>query len=401
MALEVSHYNFLQVGAPTVAGVAGNGISFLDACLINGWGSQTASSLTVTGAVATLTLPGTPAMIVQGLVEVSGVAGGPTGFALLNGKKKVLTVVGNVLTFDATGVSDGTATGTILAKVGSLGWTKVYSATNLAVYRSGDAGASQCLLRVDDTGTTVMRVVGYETMSDVNTGTGPFPTNTQQSGGYFWGKSNTADATTRQWHLVGDTRSFQIYMGTQNTASLSVNNLGSCSHAFGDGVPWNSADAFPCLLIGATTTPVASGGIPEDLDMPSTSLLATSVGHAMPRAYTQIGTAIAVGKVMKGINAAGTRSGGSTSNIAYPNGPNNGLIFSRWVATEPAGVRMDIPGIFGVPQNLSTGTPFQNRDMVNGPGSLAGRKLMALRSSNPGSATVAGMVFVDVTGPWR
>lgn len=401
MAFEVSHYNFAQTGAPTVAGVAGNLIAMLDACLVNGWGSQTLTSLTVAGAVGTATCPTTPAMIVAGQIEIASVTGGPTGFALLNGKHKVLSVAGNVVTFDATGVSNGTATGTITAKVAALGWTKAFSGTNKAAYKSGDAGASQCLLRVDDSGTTVARVTGFETMSDVDTGTNVFPTSTQQSGGLFWGKSDAASATTKQWHLVGDTRFFMLFMGTQNTVSLSVNNQGACSHAFGDGIPWNTADAFPCILIGSILTPVSSSGLAEDLDAPSTSITTTVVGTFMPRSYTQIGTSVAVGKVAKGVFQSNVRSGAVSSNAPFPNGPNNGVIVARVVVNEPAGIRMDLPGLLWCPQNLSTGTPLLNRDLINGTGPFAARKLMFLRSSSPSGTTVVGGVFCDVTGPWR
>lgn len=64
----------------------------------------------------------------------------------------------------------------------AVGWTKAFSGTNMAAYKQS-AGSNQLYLRVDDTNATDARVVGYETMSDVNTGTGPFPTATQQSGG--------------------------------------------------------------------------------------------------------------------------------------------------------------------------------------------------------------------------
>src|SRR5574337_1555206 len=54
------------------------------------------------------------------------------------------------------------------------GWVKPYSGTNLAAYRA--ATGNQFYFRVDDSGTVEARISGYETMSDVNTGTGQFPT---------------------------------------------------------------------------------------------------------------------------------------------------------------------------------------------------------------------------------
>src|SRR5574337_1914064 len=59
------------------------------------------------------------------------------------------------------------------------GWAKPYSGTNLAAYRA--ATGNRFYFRVDDSGTVEARISGYETMSDVNTGTGQFPTTAQIS----------------------------------------------------------------------------------------------------------------------------------------------------------------------------------------------------------------------------
>ena len=44
-------------GAPVLNGVAGSLIGLLDTFLVNGWGLATANSLSVSGGVATLTMP--------------------------------------------------------------------------------------------------------------------------------------------------------------------------------------------------------------------------------------------------------------------------------------------------------------------------------------------------------
>ena len=54
--------------------------------------------------------------------------------------------------------------------------------------------ASGALLRVDDSGTTVARVRMYETMSDIDTGTNPAPTDAKVNGGLYWWKSDAASA---------------------------------------------------------------------------------------------------------------------------------------------------------------------------------------------------------------
>lgn len=399
MANEVSHYNFLQTGAPTLAGVAGNLIAVLDAVLVNGWGSQTATSINVASSIATMILPGTPAMIPNGLVEIAGAT--PSG---LNGKKKVFTVVGNTVTFDATGVANGAATGTITAKVAAAGWTKAFSGTNKAAYKSGNVAASQCLLRVDDSAAQVARVVGYETMSDVDTGAGAFPTAAQFSGGLYWGKSAAASATTRQWHIVADDRTFYITIGSSNTADQTTNANGSQGWGFGDHIPLNSVDGFAAFICGSEgATPYTdnsnnSGSLGTIQTL--ISGIASSAGKYLPRAWTQVGTAVKAALFAKGLNL-GNSSGGNSQGWTYPNPANNGLILARLVLAEVGSVRGELPGIFATPQNFQTGKPLGNRDTLDGTGSLAGRKIMALMTDAPATSILSAINFFDVTGPWR
>lgn len=90
----------------------------------------------------------------------------------------------------------------------AAGWAKEFSGTNLAVYRA--PSGNRLRIRVNDTGTTVARVVGYETMTDVDTGVNPFPTAAQVSGGLYVRKSETADSTV----IVGSGRHRHCFLCT-------------------------------------------------------------------------------------------------------------------------------------------------------------------------------------------
>ena len=191
-------------GAPVLSGTAGSLIAVLDAVLVNGFGLVSVTGLTVTGGIATATVSAGHSMQVDSVGLIAGAA--PAG---LNGEKRILSIAGNSFTFDATGIADQTATGPITAKVAPAGWTKAFSGANLAAYKITPPEGTGFYLRVDDTGTTVARVRGYETMSDVNTGTGPFPTTADFAGsGLWWSKSNTASAGTRPWRIAADDRGF-------------------------------------------------------------------------------------------------------------------------------------------------------------------------------------------------
>jgi hypothetical protein len=78
-------------------------------------------------------------------------------------------------------------------------------------------------------------------MTDVNTGTGTFPTTAQRSGGSYWSKSSTADSVTRSWILVGDSRSF-IFIRTYY-AGYFANEVTT----FGDISTLKTPDPYACL----------------------------------------------------------------------------------------------------------------------------------------------------------
>lgn len=379
MSAEVKFLHSGMTGAPTLSGTAGHMIAVLDACLVNGFGLATVDSVVVSSGVATVTRAAGHPFEIDAVAEISGAT--PSG---LNGQKKVLSVTSTTYTFDATGVSDGTATGTISHKLAALGWSKEFSGTNLAAYKSVNVAATACRLRVDDTGTQSSRVVGYETMTDVNTGAGPFPTAAQVSGGAYWWKSDAASSATRSWVLVGDDRAFILWVGwSTNSAAYSMTTF------FGDFVSKKSPDAFGCMLSGASTTPSASL---QGSDLQFSNNSATGVW--IPRAYFAIGGAVAATKnayfnPSQGPNA----TSGNASGITFPNPTDNGIYLVPMYVVESSSLRGVIPGIHYCPMS-GVGGVFSQRERVTGITGLSGRALRALNNS-------AGPAFIDVTGPWR
>jgi hypothetical protein len=121
----------------------------------------------------------------------------------------------------------------------------VYSGTNKAAYRSLDVTGTRLYLRVDDTVGVYADVSGYESMSDIDTGTGPF----NGGGSGRWYKSGTADATARGWRVYADSRCFYFYAnkGTETAAAW-----------FGDIVS-NIPDAYGCGIRRPTNTITTMG----------------------------------------------------------------------------------------------------------------------------------------------
>ena len=390
---SVKYFHNGMAGAPTLSGTAGSLIAVLDACLVNGFGSGTVDSVVISGGIATVTRSTGHPFEVD---SVAFIAGATVSGGSINGEKKVLSVTATTYTFDATGIANQTATGTITHKLAPANWVKEFSSTNLAVYKSADVASTGCRLRVDDTGTVNARVVGYETMSDVNTGTGPFPTSAQVSGGAYWTKSSVANSTSNNWILVADgrtiyfARAYRTASGTPNDYELTM---------FGDIASVKTGgDAFGCVL-NANTSDQSGGNVNGSSSMYGIS----STNIWMPRAYTGLGSSMAVAKAFPNFGglAAGSYSGGSTNSyMPYPNPTDGGLYLVPNYITENVGgnqaLRGISPGLYGCPQNLGT-TSFANKDSVTGVTGLTGKKLKAICTFTG----LTAIVFIDITGAWR
>lgn len=386
MTLQVLHS--AMVGAPTISGQSGTLTTMLKACLVDGFGLVTLDSLVVAGGIATATRAAGHSQSVGDSVTIAGAT--PGG---LNGDKVVLSATVNTFTFDATGISDQTATGTITAKVTPLGWTREFNATNVEVFRSPNVAGTRHYLRVDDGGAEPRdaRVVGYETMSDVSTGTNPSPSAAQLSGGGFWTKSNTANSTVRAWVLAGDDRTFYLSVNHSGGAGFST-------YAFGDIESFKSGgDAYASALLCAmaTLSVATSGTATSDADHMDAETT-THLGIYLSRSYTGLGSSVLGKRGMPFPFAAiitGARSG-ATGFWQYPNGPDGGLYLARPLVFETtlSAIRGRLRGVHVTPQAIGNAT-FSHLEEVTGVTGLSGRKLKAVNSNT-------GVFFYDGTGPW-
>lgn len=376
-------------GAPVLSGTAGSLIAVLDAVLVNGFGLVSVTGLTVTGGIATATVSAGHSMQVDSVGLIAGAA--PAG---LNGEKRILSIAGNSFTFDATGIADQTATGTITAKVAPAGWTKAFSGTNLAAYKITAPEGTGFYLRVDDTNITVARVRGYETMSDVNTGTGLFPTTADFAGsGLWWSKYNAAGASARPWRIAADDRGF-YYFPKQHASFEHQGNY------FGDILSLKSNDPYACVLRGNTAdrSNTQGGTFGEDLVM-ADSVRAYG-GLYIARAVNTLGGAVNIYSApVIDTTLSGTHVTGAVG-FAYPAPVDNGLLLTPVVLYNTLGFRGYLPGIRFSPQVVNAA--FNTGDVVAGSGDMAGKKVTAVRMGNYISApSQCGMVFIDHTSDWR
>lgn len=389
---SVKFFHSAMPNAPVLSGTAGSLIAVLDACLANGFGLKTADSIVVAGGVATATFSTGHSFEPDTIMLVAEAT--PAG---LNGEKRVLTTSTNTVTFSAAGIPDLTATGTITAKLAPAGWVKAFSATNLTAYRSLDVESTRMFLRVDDTGTTNARVVGYENMTDVNTGTAAFPSSSQVAGGGWWPKANSAGATARAWTLVADSKGFWLHIHTGTTTP----GIAGSVWGFGDFASLKSGDPYACQLFCAKSDIAGfNGATPYSVEHCGYSPVADS-GY-IARSYTSLGGSVAGATfVTAGWQATSGASGyvSNTTMPLYPNGPDNGLALSGKSVVEPdVCLRGHTRGIYMVVQKCHD--KFNWRDKIDGQGALLGRKLVAIKCGAPPGTSSMGLVFVDITGPW-
>lgn len=393
---SVKPFTSAMSGAPVVSGVAGSGVAWLDAVLVTGFDTKTLTSLVVAGGIATASFTGTHSAFVDSVISIAG-----SSIAALNGEQKVTATAAGVVKF-ATAAADGAATGTITMKMAGAGWTKVFTGTNKAVYKSSDPASNGMFLRVDDTSAQVMRVVGYESMSDVDTGTGPFPTAAQMSGGGYWAKSILASSTGAAWALVADGRTFYhaIQAGTSQGPTQQISPV----RGFGDPIPLRPAgDPYATFLsYSSNSTPAASvdGCLGNNL----------FVQVASPRSYGGLGSAVLQAAQNWGAGGIVNYYSGMTDmHGSFPNQVDGALYLCRkmLVQSSTTNPRADLPGFYALMQSGAWNT-FKIGDRTPGAGALAGRTLMAMTcagstasmNSVP-SALTAGILMVDVTGPWR
>lgn len=389
MSTAVKFLHSAMTGAPVLSGTAGALATVLDACLVDGFGLVTLDSLVIAGNVATMTRAAGHSFE-AGCVAL--VAGATVTGGTINGEWRVIATTATTATFATTGLADQTATGSITAKVAPLGWTKPHNSTNLAAYKSANPAATGCLLRVDDTGGVNARVVGYESMGGINTDlVGPFPTAAQVSGGGYWAKSSTANATARPWVIVGDDRGFYISVATTSGAANST-------HGFGDFLSNKSPDAYACVLSCSSSdiyngAPGSSNGNDVAHIQPSTNAALYAA-----RGVGGLGGAVALRRAaaVPGYDGSSAFSGSATGFMAYPNPADNGLYVSPIFLTEVSATtcyRGRYPGLLFCPQNVGTSV-FSHKDIVTGVTGMEGKTLRALLNGS-------GPLFVDATGPWR
>ena len=395
MSQYVVWYDSSETGAPVLNNAAGSLLAVIDACGITGFNTR-AITITVTDGVATATSNGHGySGIYSKDIEVAGAT--PAG---LNGRKALTYVDTNTFRFDATGIADGAATGSITAKRSPFGLVKQYAGTNKAIYKRTDAAASSMMMRVLDTAAapatgTDARVLMIETATDVDTYTGAAPTAVQvtDSNGQYWNKGSNS-ATAKQWAMIGTAKGFFLVTpngaivlpqaGTTNSASLM---------AFFDFPSFKAGDAYNTALCGPVSSASGNSAIVQ-LSRSNNFSAPNDATLVIARAHSQVG-----GAVRGNCTGIATGVSGDSSWPYFPSPIDNGLFICPSVFITEDLLASGYPPRGTVPGlcQVLARAPFAHYQIVDSVNALPGRKLLAL---NHGQNGAGGVIAVDLTGPW-
>lgn len=379
---NVKIFRSTDYDAPALYGNAGFLIPVLDACLVNGYGTNNISSLTHDSGTVTATTAIAHMLTTGSRQTIAG-----ANEAGYNGEF-IITVTGTyTFTYQAGGISASIATGSITTKSAGAGWTKPFSGTNLAAYRPG--AGSRLFLRINDTTTQAARCVGYESMSDIDTGNNPFPSAAQFAGGLYWAKSSTADATNaRPWIIIADDKTVYMWVNYNGSSTFTDTPV----HCFGDFTSYKAGDAYNSVLIANTAATTVANFRFAYLVVNYTTV---ATGIYIARPYTQVGSSNAGALISDAAKAAGATTMGA-GGLPYPHGPDGSLMMAPvWLVESNASAALSvIRGVLrGIWNPLHT-LPLANGDTFTGSGDLAGKSFMGLR------VQPSGLCIFDTSLTW-
>ncbi len=318
--MTVTVYRSTDASAPQLSGTAGSLAAILDGCLVTGYGSKPAAGWT------TAFTSGDLRSYRQGIFSVVGVIPGLGGTWTISGNHQNSFAAGSlVYILGDTGGGDGTYT--IVSATDNGANTDIVIVETIPGGAAGDGTLrpnNGFYLGVDDSGTLNARIRGFETMSaagvSVASGTGPFPTDAQFSGGLYIRKSTAADANPRAWTIVANDRVFYFWKNIFNNFSdinYSKGTFGSSVYMsttfFGDIITQVPNDAFHTMILGESTPPFSNY-----FSHNGTNYSSPITGHYIARNYTQAGASQPAVKHGWNFLAQDTSFGGTGSGTSIP-----------------------------------------------------------------------------------
>lgn len=349
--MTVQVFKSTDYGAPTFTSAANSVPNILDMCLVQGYNAVNISSLTRNGttitAVTSIAHNLTLNHQTYRIITISGA--NESGY---NGNFKITAAqIINITTFTyeiATTPASPATGGSLTVKTASAGWTKVFTNnTSQSVFKQ-PVGSNGFYLNVYDTGSTVggWGCKGFETMSDLNTGTNPMP-----AAAWLGTYRDTAAAQT--WILITNGKFFYFL---HNTTSY-----GYWIWCFGDFPSFSvNADIYNTCLIADTYSTQTCNFMQFN----------SVTGHYVFRDVAQTGNAFMFGCYSD--SATPTFMG--VGYLPYPDTVRNALMVASVYIHSSQGRRGVLPGILNP---LHSSRCFADFDVIVGVGDYAGKLFLA------------------------
>lgn len=385
MSSDVIYYDSTETGTTTLNATAGTLVTVMDAILVNGFNAKTAVSVTVAAGLATMVVS-THNYKTDRKLLVAGAT--PTG---LNGIKRILSVVdANTVTFDATGVADGVATGTITCKRAPLGWTKVDGDSTHGLYKRKDLTARANLYRLTDSSGQFAFAGMVDTGTSMSAYTNLVPTVFTDGGSII--KSGDGTGTARQWFAMGDGTSFYIFIVT---GGEGVHGFG-----FGDLKAYRSDDTTASFVIANS-----SNFVPYWVINPNADLSSGIPTHSCWVAHSFDGTG---GYQPLAISNVGNTAGpGSINGAVFPSPYDNGVpVIENMPAFEANYIRPIARGSFpGMACSFAPVAQVAGMGVQvfgpSGSGKVYNAYYAQTAGSGSGPTSSTTSVLLDSTGPWQ
>jgi len=279
----------------------------------------------------------------------------------------------------------------------AAGWAIEYTGTSKRVYRAASGARLRYRLQDDGPGGGTFkeaRLTGYETMSDVDTGTGPFPTAALGVGGIAMvvaRKSTTADATARSWMVIADARTCYGFILTGD-ASGTYNCF-----MFGEIYSFVPSDAYNGMVIGRkneNSGPATSDTLGRLMTSATTTV---APGHFIARGHTGLGGAVQLVKSGDNVKSGGVLS--LTGGVPFTNPADGGLFLSQiWlndITTTPTkGLRGRLRGFWHFCH--AHGSVIDG-DVLTGSGDLAGKTFLFIKTVPDDSTGTVGVAAFETS----
>lgn len=381
VSLKPRRFHGEQLNIPALSGQPGALTALFRACFVTGFNPVNIVSLTRTANVVTV-ITDAP----HGLVPFDSALIANADQADYNGSHEVTGVASSVqFTYAIASTPVTPATGAMTCKIAPAGWIEAYSATSKLVLQH-PAGSNGDFLRIDDNnvdGGKSALVRGYRAMTDVDTGTDPFPT-TAQVANHYLRKSSSSDATARNFELVVH-RGMFYFAPCWHASYPAVAEL----YGWGQGASWVASDAS-LTISGFATGAVGGNGAPYN-----------GTGFASWRRRADGGPGWYAASDHTNISAPAAlywQSGFTGLPDGNSDSPSQGVnllhdVQLTTVAT-PRQVRGQLPGLYYPAYAVPGPSPNTIRDNYGG---APGRRFLHVCV---GGSSTRNVVVIDLDGPW-